>query len=200
MAPDLAFLPDTPLDRSTPIAARFRDRGITMFREACCWVRDLPYGASSGAPHPDVVFDELRGTCQSKHSVIAALAREIGVAVDKYLGVYRLDESIVEHAGAVLAAHGLVYVPQLHCLLKYDCRFFDLTAGNGHGKKHDLTDMDAYFQVDPFVPGAIERDIYALAVRYYQLSDAVLALKSADELRQIARQCVTTPSRVCALT
>ena len=185
----LDLLPETPLGESGTICRRFRDLGLMTFRAACRWVRDVPYGSNRASRHPEVVFEEMRGTCQSKHSLIATLAQELDLSVSKYVGAYRLDDSMVEGVGAVLAAHGLTYVPQTHCVLKYDERFFDLTAGNCHGKKRDVTDMDAYFRVNPFASEAEEHAIYELCVRYYQHSDPILALRSIAEIRRIAGEC-----------
>jgi len=168
------------------------------FRAACRWVRDVPYGSNSAGRHPDVVFDEQRGTCQSKHSLIAALAQELALPVSKYIGGYRLDESLVDGAGAVLARHRLTYIPQTHCVLKYEERFFDLTAGNCHGKKRDITDMDVYFRVSPFATAGEEYAVYGLCVQYYQQLDPVLALKSLNEIHRIAGECRAKVPLACA--
>lgn len=197
LADPLDVLPDTRIGESDPISRRFRDVGLSTFRDACLWVRDLPYGPHSAGRDPEVVFDELRGNCRSKHSLIAVLARELGLRVSKYIGAYRLDESIVEGAGEILAEHRLTFVPRTHCVLKYDEQFIDLTAGNCHGKKRDVTDMDVYFRVDPLASEAEERRVYELAVRYYQLFDPILARRSVDEIRQVAAACAAASSIAC---
>lgn len=194
----LEHLPVTPLSDSGRLGRRFTALGVTTFRDACAWVQDLPYGANRAGRHAEGVFEDMRGTCRSKHDLIAALARELDLRVSKYVGAYRLDESVVEGAGAVLAAYGLTYVPQIHCVLKYDERFFDLTAGNCHGKKRDVTDMDVYFRLEPFASDQQEQAVYELCARYYGQTDAILALRSVDELRRIASECRTKASVACA--
>jgi hypothetical protein len=189
-------LPDAPLAIAGLIGARFRAEGPATFREACAWVRARPYGANTGR-QPDVLFVEQVGTCRSKHSLIALLARELDLPVDQYVGAYRLDESIVEGAGALLAPHGLAYVPQLHCVLKYRDRFVDLTAGNCHGKKQDITEMDAYFRVSPSASEAEHRALYALCVRYYQQTDPLFPWHSVDALRRVARACLAQGRMTC---
>ena len=193
----LDLLPETALREPGAIGRRFLDLGVMTFRAACSWVRDVPYGANRGGRHADVVFDEMRGTCQSKHDLIAALAQELDLPVSKYVGGYRLDESIIEGAGAVLAAHGVAYVPETHCVLKYDERFFDLTAGNRHGKRKDITDMDVYVRVHPFAPKRIEQATYELCAQYYRGADPILGLKSVNELRRIAMECRARNRVVC---
>jgi hypothetical protein len=181
-------LPDVPLANARSVSARFLIAGVATFRDACAWVRHLPYGRNA-RPGPDAVFDEKRGTCQSKHGLIALLAEEIGVPMGQYAGAYRLDESIVDGIGPLLAAHGLTYVPQLHCVLMYGGRLIDLTAGNCHGKKKDIVEMDAYFRMSPFAPEAAYRAAYALGVRYYRQTDPRFRVHRVEKLRSIARAC-----------
>jgi hypothetical protein len=105
--------------------------------------------------------------------------------VSRYAGVYRLDDSIIAGVGEVLERHGLQYVPMVHCVLKYADRFFDLTAGNCHGKRKDITDMDVYFRAGP----GDDESFYELGAAYYQRSDPALAGRSTGDLREIARAC-----------
>jgi hypothetical protein len=189
-------LPDALLTESGPVCARLLHHGMSTFRDACAWVRALPYGSNAGRG-PLVVVDERRGTCRSKHGLIAMAAAELDLPVYQYVGAYRLDESIIEGAAAMLAQHGLTYVPQLHCVLKHRDRFFDLTAGNCHGKKQDITEMDIYFRVSPFASEAEHRALYALCVRYYQQRDPVFPWHGVEELRSIARECLLRGQMTC---
>src|SRR5215510_810228 len=117
----LSRLPEIPLaPDSKPLCCRFVQQGAVTFREACRWVLNLPYGVNGVPRYAEIVFEEGRGTCQSKHDLIAALAREIELPVRKYVGAYRLDNAVVEGADAVLIRHGLPYVPEIHCVLQYD--------------------------------------------------------------------------------
>jgi len=195
----LDVVPDVRIDDAGPISRRFRDLGLMTFRAACRWVQAVPYAPNVSRDDPAVVFSERRGTCQSKHTLIAVLAQELELDVRKYIGAYRLDESVVDGAGDVLAACGLTFVPQMHCVLKYGVHFIDLTAGNCHGKKRDVTDMDVYFLVDPLTSQPAERRLYELAVRYYQQTDPALAYKSVEEVRRIAAACTAT-SAPCSPT
>src|SRR5262245_15120339 len=104
MQDPLDALPESRLLDSAPLSGRFRSEGVTTFRAACDWVRRMPYGRNA-RQGPDSVFEEKRGTCQSKHGLIALLAREVGVPVSQYAGAYRLDESIIEGLDALLAGH-----------------------------------------------------------------------------------------------
>src|SRR5262249_16696047 len=146
---------------------------------------------------PEIVFLEHRGTCQSKHDLIAALGRELDLSIRKFVGGYRLDETMIEGAGEVLAAYALPYVPEIHCVLQFDGRFLDLPAGNCHGKKRDVSEMDVYFRVDPFALEAVTQNIHELCVDYYRRIDPLLASRTVGDLRRIAAECRHAARSMC---
>ena len=88
-------------------------------RLACQWVKDLPYGSNSSLDTALILFEEGRGTCFTKHGVIARLADELGLEVHKNLGFYRLTEDIITGASAILQPSGLEFVPSIHCFLEH---------------------------------------------------------------------------------
>jgi hypothetical protein len=121
----IARLPDGAIHPGGVVGDAFLRRGIATFRQACQWVKDLPYGHNSRTQEPAdgssstanamVLFDDNRGTCFTKHGVIARLASELGLPVYKNLGFYRLNDEIVTGVDEVLAPYGLTFVPQIHC-------------------------------------------------------------------------------------
>ncbi len=194
----LSAVPEVRLDPSSgPRGCEFLRIGVPTFRDACKWVLDLPYGASGTGRQTEILFDERGWTCQSKHDLIAALAQEIEVPVFKYVGAYRLDDSIIEGASVVLARHALPYVPEIHCVLQYANSFVDLTAGNCHGKKKDVTDMDVYFRMEPYAPSLMMQSIYELCVDYYRRIDPRLTSKTIGELRSVAAECRKRTTAQC---
>jgi hypothetical protein len=196
MQDPLDELPEVSLISGGSLSARFLAEGVATFRDACAWVRHVPYGRNA-RPSPEAVLDERCGTCQSKHGLVALLAHELGMPVSQYVGAYRLDESIIDGIGPLLAAHGLTYVPQLHCALMYGGRLIDLTAGNCHGKKKDIVEMDVYFRLSPVAPEAAYRAAYALSVRYYRQTDPRFPGHGVEKLRRIARACNSLAPTTC---
>lgn len=41
-----------------------------------------------------ILFKEEKGTCTSKHAVIAGLAEELNIPLYKHVGIYKLTEEI----------------------------------------------------------------------------------------------------------
>ncbi|CAA9385043.1 MAG: hypothetical protein AVDCRST_MAG22-211 [uncultured Rubrobacteraceae bacterium] len=120
-------LPDVPLDGRGEFGARFRNVGARDYRSAARYVRDLPYGRNSDRSDYRLVLEEARGTCSTKHALLAALAREQGVPVGLRLGVYLMDGRNTPGVGPVLLRHGLDALPEAHCYLAYREARVDVT-------------------------------------------------------------------------
>lgn len=181
------------------IGLRFQELGVRSLRDACRWVQELPYGYNSNPDDAFSLFADGMGTCSSKHGVIAELAEELGVPIFKYIGFYRLDESIVEGVERILAPHGLSFIPQTHCVLGFHATFVDLTAGNCHGKKKDVVDMDLLVRVPPSPNRKLKEEIYLFGLAFYKRNDPALARLSDCECLEILRQCDEAHRFMCAL-
>lgn len=121
-------LPGFRLERSGHLGTRFRALGIEDFRQAAAYVRDLPYGRNSDRSDWGLVLAENRGTCSTKHALLAALAREQGADVELRLGVYLMDRANTPAVAGVLDAHGLAGLPEAHCYLAYRGERVDVTG------------------------------------------------------------------------
>ncbi|MBA2617925.1 MAG: hypothetical protein H0U91_07130 [Rubrobacter sp.] len=120
-------LPDFRLRPDGEVASGFAALGLKDFRAAACHVRDLPYGRNSDRSDYGLVLDEARGTCSTKHALLAALAREHGAPVGLRLGVYLMDGRNTTGVGPVLRRHGLDALPEAHCYLAYRETRVDVT-------------------------------------------------------------------------
>ncbi|MDZ7811407.1 MAG: hypothetical protein U5L11_16900 [Arhodomonas sp.] len=81
MDPSSSLPEDITFKDGGPVTEAFLQRAIRDFQQAACHVRDMPYGHNSRRDDPLVVFREDRGTCTTKHSLIASLAEEQGLNV-----------------------------------------------------------------------------------------------------------------------
>jgi hypothetical protein len=133
--------PEKTISGDGAVSERFLDLGITRFREACRYVRRLPYGYNSDRDELMILFKEGFGSCTTKHAVIATLARELGLPIGKAIGIYAMTEALVTGTGAILARYSLPYVPMVHCFLVGDGVRVDLTEGNRNGKNRPIEDF-----------------------------------------------------------
>lgn len=126
----LSRLPEFPLRPLGPAAEAFLERGVDSYRSAAELVWRLPYGR--GARRDDLlVLGERRGTCSTKHALLARLAREHGVDVQLVLVIYLMDERNTPGVGPVLASHGLTVLPEAHCVLRWEGADVDVTRRGG---------------------------------------------------------------------
>ena len=124
-------LPDFSLRPDLPLGARFLDAGLGSYRAAARHVRDLPYGRNSERARYELVLEEARGTCSTKHALLAALAQEHAAPVELRLGIYLMNEGNTPGVGTVLLRHGLRRIPEAHCYLGYRGGQVDLTGAGG---------------------------------------------------------------------
>lgn len=120
-------LPDFSLSASSFVGGLFLTRGLTTLREAALHVHDLPYGRNSDRSDWRLVLPEERGTCSTKHALLAELAREHDFPVELRIGIYEMDPENTPGVGGVLEKHGLDHIPEAHCYLVYEDERIDVT-------------------------------------------------------------------------
>ncbi|MBI3327868.1 MAG: hypothetical protein HYZ81_14350 [Nitrospinae bacterium] len=123
-------LPPVSLKPAGPVAADLMAQGITDFREAGRYLQELPYGRTADRADFRAVLREGRGTCSTKHALLAALAQEQELAVVLTLGVYEMHERNTPGVGVVLARYGLASIPEAHCYLTYEGTRIDITRSD----------------------------------------------------------------------
>ncbi|WP_053066855.1 transglutaminase domain-containing protein [Archangium gephyra] len=123
----LLALPGFPLSEHEPLAQGFLALGLRSFEDAARYVWELPHGRNSDRADFRLVLPEGRGTCSTKHALLAALARAHGQPVHLTLGIYEMHERNTPGVGAVLEREGLSGIPEAHCYLVVHQRRVDLT-------------------------------------------------------------------------
>jgi hypothetical protein len=156
------------LDRG-PVSAEFLSLGIRSFLAGCRYVNELPYGYNSDRDDLMILFKEKKGTCTTKHAVIASLAEELGLPVEKNIGIYAMTEEIVTGTDRILADYRLPYLPMVHCFLAYGDHRVDLTEGNDNGKNKPLDDFLYTEKVKPNITGKDEYLLYRSALKEHIL-------------------------------
>lgn len=135
MAETISALPDHALQSRGPVSSAFVARGCSTLREAAAYLEALPYGRNVDPSNEYCVLDEGRGTCSTKHALLARLLAEEGVAgVDLYIGIYEMNEANTPGVGAVLARYGLTSIPEAHCYLRSRASRIDVTRLDFHGQ------------------------------------------------------------------
>lgn len=186
--PDVA-IPAHGTASSGSVAQAFLDRNLKTFRQACAWIKDLPYGSNSKTEDSLILFEESCGTCTTKHGIIARLAQELGLAVYKNLGFYRLNEEIVTGVSDLLQPYALSFIPQIHCFLEYDRFRIDLTEGNCNGKNKTIDLYDFVVRVRPDLNRVEEEQYYLNYLNQYFAIEPQLAVVGVPTILQLLQAC-----------
>ncbi len=162
-------LPDKEITPSGKISKKFLELNITSFKDACYYVHNLDYGYNSNYDDEMILFKEKKGTCTSKHAIIAGLARELNIPLYKHVCVYKFTEEITTGVNEILKKYDIPYVPMTHCFLEYKQNRFDITEGNNNGKKKNIDEYIISERVDPFISGKDEYLLYKRVLKEYVL-------------------------------
>lgn len=120
-------LSNVPLPSKDSVTASFIARGIGDFRAAGRSLHLLPYGRNADRSDSRLVLPEGRGTCSTKHALLAELAREQQLAIFLTLGIYEMSERNAPGVGVVFSRYGLRCIPEAHCYLTYRRIRIDIT-------------------------------------------------------------------------
>ncbi len=152
-------LPDAKIKSKGEISKKFLELGINTFKEACLYVHNIEYGYNTNYDDKFIFFKEKKGSCTSKHAVIAGLAEELNIPLSKHVGIYKFTEEISTGTKEILKKYKIPYVPMIHCFLVYRDYLFDLTEGNCNGKNISIEEFIHEEKVDPFIT---QKDEYLL--------------------------------------
>jgi len=123
------------------ISNTFLQMGFRSYHEACAYALHLPYGYNADRDDLMSLFEEGKGSCTTKHAVIAALASELGLPVGKHIGIYTMTEVLVTGTASIIHKYALPYLPMVHCFLSDGTHRVDLTQGNANGKNGPIDDF-----------------------------------------------------------
>ena len=120
-------LPHAALKSVGPLSTEILACGITDFRAAGRYLQGLPYGRTVDRADFRAVLREGKGTCSTKHALLAAIAHEQDLPVVLTLGIYDMHERNTPGVGVVLARYNLASLPEAHCYLTYEGQRIDVT-------------------------------------------------------------------------
>lgn len=144
-------LPDIELYHAGEISKKILELGIKSFKKACEYIHNIEYGYNSNYDDKMILFKENKGSCTSKHAIIAGLAEELNIPLFKHVAIYKFTEEISTGVNEILKKYKIPYVPMVHCFLVYKEFQFDLTEGNCNGKNTTIEEFIYEGEVNPFI-------------------------------------------------
>ena len=128
------------------VSGSFNNLAINSFAEACKWVDNLDYRRNNDKNNKLVLFEELCGTCSTKHAVLKRLADENGNNYLKLvLGIFKMNSDNTPVITNVLNKYGLKYIPEAHNYLRNDNHMLDFT---GIGVNVDEFELDLLEEIE----------------------------------------------------
>lgn len=119
---------DFELSSDGSFSASFRGKGIHFFSDACTFVSQLPYGRNANREDFSLVFSEGKGTCSSKHALLAELALENGhPEVELIAGIFLMSGETHGKLTAFFEGKPYASLPECHCYLRVKGERFDYT-------------------------------------------------------------------------
>jgi hypothetical protein len=183
----LDVFPECKIAGQGDMTRQFLIRKITSFKAACAYVHGMPYGYNTDRDDLLGLFKEGKGSCTTKHAVIATLAGELNLPVGKQIGIYAMTEALVNGTDTILNQFGLPYLPMVHCFLVHETHRVDLTEGNHNGKNGPIDHFLWTVDVAPNISAKKEYLLYRDGLRQRVLTRPEFAdvpLKTVLQARQ----------------
>ena len=186
--------PAWPLRPGREITAQFLALGLTDFRQGAAYLNQLPYGRNSYREDGRAVLQEGRGTCSTKHALLAALAEEQRLDdLALTLGWYRMTEANTPGVGAVLAQCGLPYVPEAHCYLRFREQRVDITR-SGQAPSEPIAQLWRETSIAPGQIGAYKTAWHQRLVREWAATCEIAGGRSWEDIWRIREACIAALS------
>ena len=115
------------------VSSLIRGMKIFNFSDLVSYVQHLPYGRTISSDILAVVW-ENKGTCSSKHRLLAAVAEENARHdIELVVGVYMMCEENTPGVGVILSNTGVASIPEAHCYLRHENVRYDYTGLQAFG-------------------------------------------------------------------
>ncbi|PTL39121.1 hypothetical protein [Alkalicoccus saliphilus] len=187
-------LPNFKINHTGRISREFLRLGINEFTQAVHFIGNLPYGRNSRRREYELVLTEKRGTCSTKHALLAHLCMEQKVEdIKLYTGIYEMDDNNTPGVGRILQKHGLKAVPEAHCYLKYKDRRYDFTSLDENGEPINTFLKEE--QITPPQIGSYKVNFHRSYIRVWLNENKLNQTFSAGTLWEIREECINELSQ-----
>lgn len=189
-----SILPEAPLNSVGADSEAFLRIGCGSFRGAAKYLHELPYGRNTDRADFRLVLVEHRGTCSTKHALLAAVALEQKIPVSLTIGIFDMTQANTPGAGRVLAAHGLRSIPEAHCYIRYAGHRVDITRA-GVAPQETMPLFREEWTVEPSQIGAHKVSLHQRYLRGWLREQQHLRL-SFEEIWRIREACIVALAAV----
>lgn len=185
-------LPDRALKGQGRHSRALLGQGLRDYRAAAAHLHELPYGRNSDRADYALVLEERRGTCSTKHALLAAVAAEQSLGVDLVVGIYDMSEANTPGVGPVLMRFGLESLPEAHCYLRLAGERIDVSR-SGVSPRADISHFHREWTIEPGQIGEHKLQLHQEFLQRWVDEHAArlpVALRSFEALWQVRERCI----------
>lgn len=187
----LARLASLPLKEQGSLSREFLQLGCRDWKEVWEYVNRLAYARNGDINNFHSVLEEKRGTCSTKHALLAALAEEQKVPLRLMTGLLEMNALHFPALAPVLKKYQLPSILETHCYLIYEGERLDITFPG----KIDYPSPADFLKEWPITP----RDIGDTKVKRHQeeMKQWIAARKipyTFEEVWKIREECINALS------
>ena len=172
--------------------AQFLSSGLSDFHAAVQYIWRLPYGRNSNRADFNLVLKEKRGTCSTKHALLAQAAFEQKKPIYLMLGIFEMNTQNTAGIKAVFDEFGLQSLPEAHCYLRFQENRTDVTRFPNENEEAEKP-IEKFLYEEQILPEQIGDYKLALHRRFFQnwMREKRLDEKfEFEELWNIREQCI----------
>lgn len=182
-------LPDIVLQPTGSMSGELTARGLKDFRAAGRYLHQLPYGRNMNRADFRLVLSEGRGTCSTKHALLAALAQEQHLPIVLTVGIYEMNDRNTPGVGIVLNQHGLSAIPEAHCYLTFQGMRIDVTR-SGVEPTEPISEFLYEEAIVPEQIGDYKVQLHQRFLRDWLAATVAVSGRSFAEMWKIREECI----------
>lgn len=140
------------LTATLPLTSLVRSYDIQDWDQLIEYVTQLPYGRTSKREDVSLVLSEQKGTCSSKHALLASVAKENKLTeVSLLVVLFKMSGANTPKVEPVLSQFNLPYIPEAHTVIQVGNTIIDATTPEANFTKIE----DAILHTEVITPEQI---------------------------------------------
>lgn len=175
------------------ISNGFLQLDINNFYEAAKYIQSLPYGRNQQNDFR-LVLAEQRGTCSTKHALLAQLAKELNLPIHLVIGIYEMSEKNTPKVGAILNKYKLRSIPEAHCYLLYQDERLDFTQTES-SKESPFDSLLYEEKIEPDHIGTYKRDLHQQFLDKWVIREGWTPQMTRSACWNIREECIAVLSQ-----
>ncbi len=178
-----------PITSKGVISNHFLELRFTDFKSAAEYIQFLPYKRNAQKENQLRVFEDLGGTCSTKHSLLKNLAIENNFPEMKLmLGIFMMTEANTSKITTVLKKYDLKEMPEAHNYLKYKNEILDFTRKNS-SPENFIHDWVQEIEIQPFQITDFKIDYHRNFLKNYLLENSAISY-NLEAFWKIREECI----------